>query len=416
MSLFSSPSKRRETNKSASRKRTFVPRLEALESRDLLSTFTVINTSSDPATSGSLPWAVQQANSTPGTNTIDFNIPGSGTQIININSTLSLTNPVVIDGTSQPAYNGTPLISIQGNVNVQRLFQLSASSGSTIQGLDMYDYTYEAVGIFSPGNLIQNNWIGFFHDPTTGQVHLNYNLGSNFNQSGGIGVLASNNNVIRNNVIDGTKTGIGVGGNGGTPGNPPVTFTVNNSILGNFIGTDPSGTTAVGYGNRGDGITLGQACQLTIIAGNVISGNMANGIEMQYKNLGPRNVFPGYNSISGNKIGTDVSGSFAIPNGSYGVVLLSGSSYNSILQNSFGPNGIGSVYVEPGTNWNSIGYTPQPTLSSFAAQIQIIVDYYALMVQQLVLNNPSGFFDALQNCVYFAGIVQMEIINTLLRS
>jgi hypothetical protein len=182
MSLFSSPNKRRETLKSASGKRTFVPRLEILESRDLLSTFTVINTSSDPNTSGSLPWAVQQSNSTPGTNTIDFNLPGSGTQIINLNSTLTLTNPVVIDGTSQPGYNGTLLISVQGNANVQSLFELdSGSSGSTIQGLDLYDYITAAVGIIpgTTGNVIQNNWIGFFRDPTTGQVSLNYNLGQN---------------------------------------------------------------------------------------------------------------------------------------------------------------------------------------------------------------------------------------------
>ncbi len=539
MSLFSSHTVRSETKKSTSGKRTFVPRLEALESRDLLSsTFTVINTSSDAGTSGSLPWAVQQANSTSGPNTIDFNIPGSGMQIININSPLALTSQVKIDGTSQPGYNGTPLISVQGNASVRSLFSLdpSGSSGSTIQGLDMYDYVVDAVYITygSNGNLIQNNWIGFFGDPTTGQVLSNNNLGQS-SSSGGIGV-GSNNNVIRNNVIDGTaSSGIGVSGFGGGIGIPVVTPSVNNSIVGNFIGTNPSGTTAVRYGNQGDGIFLGQGSQSTQIAGNVISGNAANGIEMQLDDLHHRTAIPGYNVISGNKIGTDVSGSFAIPNGTgitisglagnntingnlisgnlnagivlgqvyygafgagnsntimgniiglnasqtavispgnygifftngstgnnvhtnviagaklagvvsdtntsgnslrgnwiaesangqsfpngyYGVELFSGSWYNSVLNNSFGPNGVDSVYVGPNTNWNSIGYTPQITPSSFVAQIQIMLDYYALMVQELVLTNRSGFFDALQNYMYFAGIVQTEMLSSLLRS
>jgi parallel beta helix pectate lyase-like protein len=475
--------------------------------------------------------------------TINFNIPSSGMQTIKINDTLALTKQVKIDGTSQPGYNGTPLISVQGNASVGSLFSLGyggGGSGSTIQGLDMYDFTRDAVGIAygTNSNVIQNDWIGFFRDPTTGQVSLNYNLGGNFNNTDGIDV-GSNNNVIRNNVIDGTNTGIGVHGFGGGIGIPVVFPAVNNSIVANFIGTNPSGTTAVGYGNQGDGIFLGQGSQSTQITGNVISGNTVNGIEMQLDDLHHRTAIPGYNLISGNKIGTDVSGNFAIPNGTgififgaaanntisdnlisgnlnvgislgeaiygiygygsygpgnsnwiqgniiglnasqtavispgnygisfshgstgnhvqgnviagaklagilsdtntsgnyinqnwigesangqsfpngyYGVELLSGSWYNSVMNNSFGPNGVGSVYVGPNTNWNSISYTPQPTPSSLLAQVQIMVDYYLLMVQELALNNPSGFFGALQDYMYFAGIVQTEIFNSLLR-
>lgn len=470
MSLFSYPSKRKETKKSASGKRTFVPRLEALESRDLLSTFTVLNTSSDPNTSGSLPWAVQQANSTSGLNYINFNIPGSGIHTININSTLSLTNPVAIDGTSQPSYNGTPLISVQGKVNVPILFDLE-TSGSTIQGLDMYDYTFTAVraglsSTLASGNFIQNNWIGFYRDPTTGQVSLNYNLGASFKNSNGI-YAPTSNNVMRNNVIDGTENGIEVVGYMTPP--HAVAPSVNNSIVDNFIGTDPSGTTAAGYGNQGDGVFLAIGSQGTLITGNVISGNAGNGIDML---LGPTGPFSGYNFdannvVSGNKIGTDVSGSVAIPNGTgiaicnsangssitgnlisgnlnvgislgtagygpgnsnsiqgntiglngqYGVQLLAGSNNNYVGQNTFGPNGVGSVYVDPNAVGNYIGYTPQPTPSSFLAQIRQLIGYYPLMVQAVQTGNVNAFVQALENYVTLYAAVELEIFNVILRS
>ncbi|HTU20813.1 MAG TPA: right-handed parallel beta-helix repeat-containing protein [Gemmataceae bacterium] len=346
--------------------------MEALESRDLLSTFTVINTSSDPNTSGSLPWAVQQANSSPGLNYIEFNIPGSGIHTINISSTLSLTNQVVIDGTSQPGYNGTPLISVQGSANVLDLFELGTnSSDSTIQGLDMYDYTGSAVALFggSTGDFIQNNWIGFFRDPTTGEVSLNYNLGQD-NSSEGIVVSGSNNNVIRNNVIDGTgSNGISVVGFGGSAGFVNVIPCVDNSIVANCIGTDPSGSTAVGYGNQGNGIFLGQACQNTQIAGNVISGNTGNGIQMVLDNSFLHYVFLGDNVISGNKIGTDVSGSFAIPNGT-GITIFGAAASNTIDGNTISGNlnvgiSLGLAGFGPGnSNWiqgNIIGLNASQT-------------------------------------------------------
>jgi hypothetical protein len=217
-------------------------------------------------------------------------------QTININSTLTLTNPVVIDGTSQPSYNGTPLISVQGNASVSNLFVLdSGSSGSTIQGLDLTDYISYAVELTvgSSGDFIQNNWIGFFRDPTTGQVSLNYNLGVDFGLANGI-FSYSSNTVIRNNVIDGTINGI-------------VDVGYNNSITANFIGTDPSGTTAAGYGNVLNGIVLDEGCQATVVAGNLLSGNLGSGIIMEVGPIPGSNHIPGYNAVSGNKIGTDVA-------------------------------------------------------------------------------------------------------------
>ena len=55
------------------------------------------------------------------TNTIDFDIPGQGVQLIAPISPLpAITKPVLIDGFSQPGYAGTPLIELSGSAGRQR--------------------------------------------------------------------------------------------------------------------------------------------------------------------------------------------------------------------------------------------------------------------------------------------------------
>ena len=110
--------------------------------------FVVTNTSVDASTSGSLPWAVQQANAASGSELHPVRYSRLGSANHQLTSTLKINDQMVIDGTSQPGYKGTPLISIQGSADVPSLFTLgSGSSGSTIQGLDMYSYTAEAIDL-----------------------------------------------------------------------------------------------------------------------------------------------------------------------------------------------------------------------------------------------------------------------------
>ena len=64
-------------------------------------TFTVINTNDSGA--GSLRQAILDANANPGTDLIEFNIPGTGPHTIQPISTLpTITDRVVIDGHTQP--------------------------------------------------------------------------------------------------------------------------------------------------------------------------------------------------------------------------------------------------------------------------------------------------------------------------
>ncbi len=95
------------------------------------------------------------------------------------------------------------------------------------------------------------------------------------------------------------------------------TDTSGNRIVGNFIGTDRTGTIALG--NLDDGITIDQAADNTIGgvepgAGNVISGNLADGVEV--------NQTATRTGIVGNRIGTDPNGSFAVANGLFGLRIV----------------------------------------------------------------------------------------------
>ena len=88
-------------------------------------------------------------------------------------------------------------------------------------------------------------------------------------------------------------------------------------ILGNFIGTDVSGTNAVG---NGDGVFTSGAASNTTIGGttsgarNLISGNNLYGVDA---------TSSGSTLVAGNFIGTDVTGSLPVGNGAAGVKLES---------------------------------------------------------------------------------------------
>lgn len=304
-------------------------------------TYLVTNTSASASTPGSLPWAMQQANySTPGFDRIRFNLPGSGPFTITLSSTLYLNDQVLLDGTSQPGYSGSPLVWIEGGANVPSLLLLQndpgtgrTSSGSTIQGLGLVRYTSNAITIMpgSIGNWIQSNYIGF--RPTGGGVIRNSATGlPNASTSRGVGI-ASSYNVLRWNTISGVDNAVTIG-LASMAGAPYRT----NSIRENFIGTNPAGTSTAGHGNLGDGVFLGEGASENFIGpSNVLSGNGSAGVEFfHWSNRG--------NVVFRNYIGLDVTGKVKLGNGELGVLLTRGATYNAI-GGPFGGNFIaGNTY------------------------------------------------------------------------
>lgn len=106
--------------------------------------FPVTNTNDTGA--GSLRQAITDANGTPGSNTITFNIPGAGVHTISPATALpAITQPVVIDGYSQSGaaantngpglgLNGTLLIEIDCS-NAGSICLNVQASNTTIRGL-----------------------------------------------------------------------------------------------------------------------------------------------------------------------------------------------------------------------------------------------------------------------------------------
>src|SRR5207249_10534466 len=95
--------------------------MESVESRVLLSTFTVTNTNDSGA--GSLRQAILDANKTTAADTIKFAI-GSGAKTISPKSHLpGIENPVTIDGTTQPGFSKKPIIELNGSYEDYSLYR-----------------------------------------------------------------------------------------------------------------------------------------------------------------------------------------------------------------------------------------------------------------------------------------------------
>jgi hypothetical protein len=272
----------------------------------------VVTNTNDSGT-GSLRAAIQESNAAPETQTISFNIPGAGVHTIAPLTELpELTDPVIIDGYTQPgsapATASTPatlLVELSG-VSAGNSLGLSLKTHhSTIRGLVINSFENAGIGVRYMGdghNKIEGNYIGT--DPTgsiakgNGPVGI-YAIFSSRNTFGG-------NTPAARNVISGNDNGLTLD-----------VAASHNRILGNYIGTDATGTAKLA--NTGDGIHFSQAEDNDIGGvgageGNLISGNGGNGIDLSHVGSGAANT-----RILGNRIGTDVTGVLPLGNHLAGV-------------------------------------------------------------------------------------------------
>ena len=157
------------------RRRFHQPRVEALEARRLLATYTVTNT--NDTGSGSLRQAILSVNNDTTLDTINFAIPGSGVHTISpVTGLPTITNAVIIDGYSQLGASPNTLANGDNAVLKIVLDGTSAGSsaaaglhisagGSTVRGLVIADFGNfsTAEGILldtNGGNTIAGNFIG----------------------------------------------------------------------------------------------------------------------------------------------------------------------------------------------------------------------------------------------------------------
>jgi uncharacterized repeat protein (TIGR01451 family)/CSLREA domain-containing protein len=307
----------------------------------------IVNSTLDPGngicdiTECTLREAINAANTTPGTDVIIFNLPGVGPYTIPLISALpDITDPIVIDGTSQPGFTGTPLIELNGSGAGAGANGLKITAGnSTVKGLVINRFAGNGILITNNGgNLIQGNFIG-----------TNV-FGTTASGNGGTGVFI---NLAPNNTIGGQSAGSGniISGNGSAGIQIFGGNATGNLILGNFIGTNFEGTVALG--NAFDGVFLVNAPG-NIIGGttagarNIISGNNLNGVEISGSGATG-------NLVQGNFIGTQSNGTSLLGNALHGV-LINASASNNIVGGTAGKAGNviafndgDGVFVDSGT-------------------------------------------------------------------
>ena len=257
-------------------------------------------------------------NSTNGTgpDVIRFDVTGAGPHVIQPTSALpAFTDTVIIDGTTEPDYVSTPIIVLDGSLagaGANGIILAADSDGSTIRGLVINNFNDDGIDISSDNNVIQGNYIGTDVTGTSASANnqgIIIKAGASGNTIGG--TTAATHNIISGNIDDGIQI-IGLG-------------TSNNTIIGNYIGTDVTGT--LNIGNGGDGIIINDGATDNTIGGtaagegNLISGNTGDGIQIgSTSTTNPTSNI----TIQGNLIGTDVTGLLNLANAEAGIDLEDG--------------------------------------------------------------------------------------------
>ena len=191
---------------------------------NVLTVFVVMNT--DDSGPGSLRQTITDSNNTPGRQTINFAIPGTAPFTIAPASRLpNITDPVIIDGTTQQGFSGSPIVELRGTGSNTGLTM--TGGGSTVRGLSIHGFA-TGISLHEDGNTIQGNYLGL--DPS-GQTGLGNGTGLTVASSNNLvgGTTAQSRNVITLNTSIGirlSKSGLNMSGN---------------VIQGNLIGVMPDG-------------------------------------------------------------------------------------------------------------------------------------------------------------------------------
>ena len=261
--------------------------------------------------------AIEESNLNGVPDTIVFNISGCP-PACTISPTSALPtisdDDTSIDGTTQPGDPGVPLIEIDGSSAGSSVTGLTVTGDrATIEGLIINSFDAAGIGLLgSDGSVIIGNYVGL---GPSGAVGAANGTGIVISQSAANSTIGGHLEAHRNIISGNTGAGIDLSGLSGTAGN---------RIVGNFIGTDVTGTQALGNGigvQLSDGVQNNTVGSSTAVERNVISGN-GTGVRIAGADTQQ-------NAIYGNYIGTDLTGGLAIPN-TTGVHILNGARFNSV--------------------------------------------------------------------------------------
>jgi hypothetical protein len=297
-------------------------------------------------------------------------IAGSGANVIGVGAPLTPDNLISDNGNDGILIIGAaPGNSVNGNYigtdvsgmnplgNSKHGVSISGAAGNTIGGPArpaagpdnlIADNGVDGVRIADAtavGNTVQYNYIGT--DVTGGHALANRANGVEINDAptNAIGVARGPadepDNLIAGNTLDGVLiTGAAAAGN---------------TVAGNNLGADV--TSAAGLGNLADGVAIVGGANGNTVGGplatdrNLISDNVEDGVYLADPDTSG-------NTVLGNSIGTEITGTDFLGNGGNGVTLANGATGNTIggaASNLLSGNGgDGVLLTDAGTSGNLV--------------------------------------------------------------
>ncbi len=284
-------------------------------------TFTVTNTNDSGA--GSLREALNAAGGSVGSETITFNIPGtdpgcdgSGVctiAIVGVGLSIGGDGMTSIDGYTQagaaPNTNafGQPInaaikIALDGSQALSSDGLRILGAGNVVRGLAVYGFTGSGIQILgdaAQNNQIEGNFLGVSPSGASGPggfrgVELGALLQGD--ATGAIGNTVGGAAPSQRNLISANLNGLA------------MRFSTNNTVEGNYIGTDTSGAGALP--NTGEGVRFYNLALGNTVSGNIIAFNANSGVLVDGRFGQPVN-----NTITGNSIHS---------NGALGIQNLAG--------------------------------------------------------------------------------------------
>jgi hypothetical protein len=263
---------------------------------------------------------------------------------VSAGGTLIAGNTIGTDASgSQPLGNQTGVILMSAGNTVGGTVAAARNliSGNSLFGVQVLGAASGA----AKNNLVEGNYLGT--DATGSKAVGNGVAGVS------IGAINSDSN---NNTVGGTVAGAGNLISGNKSDGIDVFNGSGNLLAGNYIGTDAAGATALGNNNLGvllSGTGSSTVGGVTAAARNVISGNGQFGVYI----AGAGRVG---NLIEGNYLGTDATGSKAVGNGVAGVAIINSSTLNTIggltdgARNVISGNGAGVDLAGSGATGNLV--------------------------------------------------------------
>ncbi len=238
---------------------------EALETRRLMSTFTVTTTTDTGM--GSLRFAILSANSAPGADTIDFDPSLAGQTIALTGGQMTISDDVTITGAGGP-------LTISDN-STSRVFFIGSGISVTINAVTI---TGGAAGPSGGGAIANTGTLTLTNSTITGNSGTNgggiYNTGTltvvnstisgNTSQQNGGGINNLGTLSVMNSTITGNTSAV-LGQGGGITNSNNGSATIKSSIVAGNTGGDIAGTLAPGSTNN-------------LVQNGATAGGLTNGV------------------------------------------------------------------------------------------------------------------------------------------